>query len=76
MQIVAYWSSMKDFLAKFIMPKRKKRWKVGDKCNVLMPSGRLISGGIVASIQLKYKTCKVNFPDTNSHFLVDLLSLQ
>ena len=58
------------------MPKPKKRWKVGDKCTVLMPSGRLISGGIIASIQLKYKTCKVSFPETNSHFLVGLSSLQ
>ncbi len=49
-----------------------KNIKVGDKVTVRMPSGTIIPGGEIASIQPELGTCKVYWPDTESHFLVSL----
>ncbi len=49
--------------------------RVGDRVTIRMPSGTIIPGGEVVSIQPELGTCKVYWPETESHFLVPLVDL-
>jgi hypothetical protein len=49
--------------------------RIGDQVTVRMPSGTILPGGEIASIQVELGTCKVHWPDTGSHFLVPLVDL-
>lgn len=55
--------------------KNKIDWKVGDKCSVKMPSGTVIRGAEIASIQKSKGTCKVFVPETETHFTAELTDL-
>lgn len=52
-----------------------KNIRVGDQVTIRMPSGKIVPGGEVVSIQPKLGTCKVYWADTESHFLVPLVDL-
>jgi hypothetical protein len=50
-----------------------QQWKVGDRVDVTMPSGIVVSNGEIVS--LFDDTCKVLWRDTNTHLLIQLSRL-
>lgn len=52
-----------------------KNIRIGDRVTVRMPSGTILPGGEIASIQPELGTCKVYWPETKAHFLVPLVDL-